>query len=1114
MSQKMLYDAVMSGQIKLEDLNDEGRAALKSYASALVASEGGGDVGFDPEISDPSLQMKAAQYNAPYVNPDEQEHTEDPRMKLVNSGEQDAGRLSMGDSERAYQEQDTLRQDINWKNALLQAGFQVPRVVMTPIARAAGYKETINPALMEGIKPTNKAEEAVFGFARDWVGNAPFYALGEGIVGQGLAKLGGVGLGAISKAAPKLAPVAEKAAPYVNTFTRGFGAGAPVSTMESLSEGASMPEALKQGAITGTEFGAFGAGLHGLGSAAKYGVNKLQGLGQAKAELPKPQPLPEMAAAKVEPVPKATQPKGNLLGEGSISAAKGVTPGKMEPTGNPNEYVQSFNVSAMNNPGVKREVKDILWWDVQPGERGTYQRRSHEMLSQEADKFIQANPEKAFRHATSVETLANEPDLSVAIGIKLADHYQQAGKHEMADDVLNFVADHLTRAGQTVSAARMIERLSPAGMLKAVNKGIADINKEGAKAYGKKWKDVALTPEEAEAISKIKKGDKKAYDDLYEKVRTRIANELPATAMEKINAWRHVAMLLNPKTQIRNVGGNVLMMGMRRAAKQVSAAIQKVALKPGERTQVFKIQKDYQQAAEAYFEANKKQLLSGPSKYQENIKLNMPDKRVFGVRKIMGKDVSLEGVRKFTYKLLEMGDTPFFKNAYVNRLASYAQAKGIRDFSKLPDEAFAIALKEAEQATYKDFNKIADALNKWKNPGADASIYRKAGAFLLEGALPFTKTPLNIIGRGAQQYSPWGVLNGIHMWKSQKLAAEGIDEMAKGLTGTAIIGLGWLLAKAGVLTGKAAEDADLKAYDANTGNAPFSILGKFTYDWLMPFSVPLCVGVEIYNALKDDPLKVKQVEGMIESGDGRWTQIAKSMTNAVVDSLTASGDTAFNMSVLKSVKYLLGNQQGVMAGLADLPQNYASQFIPAAASQLAGMIDPTVRQTYVKGNWPASMKGVLLNKVPFASKTLPAKQTPFGEDMQRAANPFTRALSQFVSPGIIAVNQKIDPAIDAELRRLNSVSGLKTQMPTMTPNYIEGTKNYPKINLTQEEATKYQKLTGQKTLANFRKIMGDSKYVNAKTDEAKAELLAKEISKAKAEAKAEIVKSRGYKPVK
>ncbi|MCK9566391.1 MAG: hypothetical protein M0Q43_10115, partial [Methanothrix sp.] len=1048
------------------------------------------DLGFDPETSDPSLRMKAAQYSPP--------------SKYTNLDVKTGGLLPFG----------APVQDVDWKKVGLNALFATPRIVLAPIAKAAGYEQTINPMLEAQMAPSNQAEK-ILGFGAEQVGSAPVYALSELLAGAPLAKATGKGLGKLGELLPKIAPAIEKATPYAQTFARGFGMGAPVETASAMGEGATLPEALKSGAETGAIFGGFNVAGMGAKNLFSY-LRRPKTAKLAEKALEESGDLAGEGQGLKGALPEGVGAQKGLLREGSISAAKTQTPGKMEPTGRPGEYTQSFMAGAMESPAVNREVKDIIWWDLQPGEAGTYTRRTHSMLSKEAESLISKNPEAAYKHATSVETLANEPDLSVAIGIKLADHYQKLGKAEMADDVLNFTADHLTRAGQAVSAARMLERMSPAGIAKHMKIKLGELNKEGAKVYGKKWKDVALTDSEKEAISRLTKGDKAGYEKLYEQIQARIANELPATAMEKVNAWRHIAMLLNPKTQIRNVGGNMIMAAMRETAAKVSAGLQNVLLKPGERTQVFKAGKEYKDAAAAFYEANKKALL-GTNKYQENIKLNMPNKRVFADHKIFGKTVSLEPVRKFTYKLLEMGDVPFFKRAYIDRLSSYAQAKGIKDFSKLPQEAFSTALKEAEQATYKDAHKISDALNKWKNPGVDAGIGDKALAFGTEALLPFTKTPINIIRRGLQ-YSPKGIIEGLHMWKSKKLAAEGIDEMAKGLTGTAIIGLGYLLAKSGVLTGKASEDADLKAYDTSTGNAPFSILGKYTYDWAQPFSVPLSVGVEIYNALKDDPLKVKQVEGIIQSDDGRWTQIAKSMTNAVVDALTASGDTVFNMSVLKSVKYLLGNQQGVMAGLADLPQNYASQFIPTLSSQLAGTIDPTARQTYVKGNWPASAKGVLLNKIPFASMTLLAKQTPYGEDIKRIQNPLGRAAAQFLSPGAISVNQGVDSAVDAELRRLNKESGLKTQFPTMVPNYIEKTQKYPRINLTPEETVQYQKRTGQLTQEAFKKLINSGNYTNTKADksknmsadEVKAKMLAEAISDAKAEAKAEIVKKKGY----
>jgi len=425
-------------------------------------------------------------------------------------------------------------------------------------------------------------------------------------------------------------------------------------------------------------------------------------------------------------------------------------------------------------------------------------------------------------------------------------------------------------------------------------------------------------------------------------------------------------------------------------------------------------------------------------------------------------------------------------------------------------DAFKTAKREAEQATYKDASALAEYLNRAKNPEPDAGLGAKAGALVLEAAMPFTKTPINIIKRGIQ-YSPVSIINGLHMMtKNKQAAAEGIDELAKGLTGTAIIGLGYLLAGDGILTGKAAEDADMKAYNANTGNAPFSVMGKFTYDWAMPFSVPLAIGVEIYNAIKDTKDEAK-MDTVVEQNDTEKLMAAAELASTMIYSaLAASTDTAFNMSVMKSLKSILGNPQGVAEGLSQLPQNYASQFMPTALGQLAGVVDPTVRQTYVKGNMVESAKNTLINKVPFASRTLEPKQTPFGEDVKRLSNPLGRLAAQTVIPGNIAVNQNIDPAIDAELRRLNEY-GFTKQFPTMTPNYIEKTKDHPKITLTQEEATQYQKRTGQLTQAEFKKIINSYAYINTDDDEKKADMLADAIKDAKAQAKAEILKKKGYK---
>ena len=713
---------------------------------------------------------------------------------------------------------------------------------------------------------------------------------------------------------------------------------------------------------------------------------------------------------------------------------------------------------------------------------------------------------------TELDTLIKDLKPEAAPLVKMiADKLTNEGNIVRARELMSNAALRATESGQFGQAFRILRDADPETFLMTFDKQLNKLNKEGLAQYGKKWKNVDLTPDELTMVSNIERGNQASYDSAFEQIQARIANEMPASAFEKINAWRHISMLMNPKTHIRNVGGNAIMMGMRKAAQRTSGALQKVFLPEADRTQAVFVNKEYKDLAKEYFDANSKELLGGANKYQEGISLNMPNKRVFS-------NNTLEKVRKFNYELLQKGDNPFFQNAYIDRLASYAQAKGMKDFSKLGQEAFDTARLEAEQATYKDSSSIADFINKHKRIDKNSSFGTKVKAGLVEAALPFTKTPINIIKRG-MQYSPIGVANGLAGIKSSKGAAMAIDELAKGLTGTGILGLGYLLASKGILTGKASSDADLKAYDTNTGNSPFSILGKYSYDWAQPFSVPLSVGVEIYNAIKSNPADTAKMNGVIANNDtSRLQQMALTAANGIMEGLNASGDTVFNMSIMKGIKTLLGSgTKGFMEGLAQLPQNYATQFIPTLSSQLSGTIDPLVRSTYVSGNLPASLKNTLISKIPFASKTLQPKQTPYGEDMKKIENPIGRAFSQFISPGIIAKDQgSVSPKIDTELRRLNEF-GLTNQFPTMVPNYVEKTQTHPRITLNPDEATRYQQRTGQLTLNSFQRVMNSGPYINARKtnlkspDEVRADLLAKAISESKATAKKEILKSKGYK---
>lgn len=159
----------------------------------------------------------------------------------------------------------------------------------------------------------------------------------------------------------------------------------------------------------------------------------------------------------------------------------------------------------------------------------------------------------------------------------------------------------------------------------------------------------------------------------------------------------------------------------------------------------------------------------------------------------------LNAVEKFNSNALEAEDWVFLRTAYTHALSGYLNARGVdvatlsgegstREGRALLSQARDYAVREAQRATYRDASKLASTLNSLKRNSG------KFGGVLLEGVLPFTKTPVNIVKRGVE-YSPVGLARGLwHMAfnvKSGKMdAATAIDELAAGLTGTGIVALG------------------------------------------------------------------------------------------------------------------------------------------------------------------------------------------------------------------------------------------------------------------------------------------------------------------------------------
>lgn len=639
--------------------------------------------------------------------------------------------------------------------------------------------------------------------------------------------------------------------------------------------------------------------------------------------------------------------------------------------------------------------------------------------------------------------------LSKMVGDALA----AEGRIDEMERILSDVAAELTEAGQLGQAAVILRDTSPSAKIQAIEKAIAKINEEGRKKYGKTWSDLSITEEERAAAAAITPGDEASFEALYDQVAQRIGSEMPATMWEKLSEIRRIAMLLNPKTQIRNVVGNLPLSGMRKVSESISGAIQdrrvkKGKLAPEEQTRTRKVSQESREIASKLFERNKESLSGIADKWDLNGMIRNY-RKYFGDSKA---GQAADAVREFTYELLEKGDIPFLRSAFVDNAASYIEAQGYTTVEDVPQKVIDFATQQAMEATFKDFSIVASTLNKLKKNGG-------VGGAALDILFPFTTTPINITKRTAE-YSPAGLLSLIG---NKKTAAQNIDTIAKSLTGTGVILLGVLLAKWGLATAGTDEKEDKAALDKATGKSPYSFGGRVSYEWMQPIGTQLAMGAEVWEA--------------IENGENPL--------DAFIDAIIAGGDTILDMTVFSNVKDLFSGYESPSETILEtLTSGVASQLTPSLFGAVARSIDPIVRSvSYNEGVIPAAVTGVIA-KTPGASKTLPATVNVKGEENRRIENPLLRTAQEMLNPA--NVNTGTRNKVDDEIYRLYDETGKLSVFPKKAENKVE--YDNQTYRLTSEQKQEYQRDLGGTYYDMVSGMMESDIYKNA-TPEQQAEYL-------------------------
>ena len=410
----------------------------------------------------------------------------------------------------------------------------------------------------------------------------------------------------------------------------------------------------------------------------------------------------------------------------------------------------------------------------------------------------------------------------------------------------------------------------------------------------------------------------------------------------------------------------------------------------------------------------------------------------------------LENIRQFTYGLLELGDAPFVKKSFTDSLANIAAANKITSADQITADMIAQATQDAMRTTYKDDNKWTKLFS---------SIHKLGG--MGEVVMPFTQTPVNMVARSLD-YSPVGLAKGVKdFYSNGGNPAEYIDEMAKGLTGTAGIALGIALYKAGVLTGAESDNANKKAFDKQNGFLPFAI------------HVP---DTNIYYRISDfQPSMMPVITGVAwaqtTSGDATAEQAAKG-------AVTAFTNTLADNTNLSNVGDLFGNYDGLGGGLWDAVLGLPQSMVPSLANATAKSTDTTVRNPYDATDPIQSQKNQIMAKIPGLSQELPAAYDAWGNEKRRD----NAAFEQFLDPAAFT-NQTISRR-DAEIQRLYDATGDNGVYP---PSIKNGT-TVDDLKLNNVQTSEYQRVAGQLNSQLVDAIMTTDEYKQA-DDTYKAKML-------------------------
>ena len=699
----------------------------------------------------------------------------------------------------------------------------------------------------------------------------------------------------------------------------------------------------------------------------------------------------------------------------------------------------------------------------------------------------------------------------IAAGIILMSRYQAVGDYDGMVNAARKLRQMGTSAGQTVQMFSILGRMTPEGMVHYAQRSLDDAFEQMVKNRSRAWADknrerFRLTDEDVEFIlDKTQKASKlpagRDKNILLGEIAARVQEKLPPEKGQNVRALARISMLLNPKTFVRNILGNVSITpvswiddligaGIDRAASRSTGVRTTGASGPSVRgTRAF-----LGGAAEAAGDWRRKINTRDIDADRFQIGQGGPSFRTdHRFKPLNALSKALNAVDRFTSFTLEAGDRPFFNMWFENSLNNQMKLNGVSEPTAAMIET---ARQDALARTWQDTNGYTRFVSNVKNA---LNTFQAGGYGLGDVFLKFTKTPANLT-KALVDYSPAGLVRALasEARKFRQAVSKGeatpqmqrrfVNSLSKGITGSLLTAIFAVLAENGVLRGEGSDDPDAADFEENVlGLQPYSVkIGDktYSYEWMQPIGGTAAIVSDIVQTMKE--------------GDADEFFTLDPEANAIVAALQSGGQVLYDQSFMQSLSNLFESDnmvQNFLNGILAEP----AVFVPQLSSQVARLTDDTARRSYVSGRPLDTAVNRVKAKIPGLRSTLEPVVDVLGREVPASSSPF----DVFLNPANTSAARPTAAA--EEMYRLYSATGDTRVIPPKAPGAITYTSGGETVKktLTAEEKTEYQRITGQIAQNEVERLTESRDYA-ALTDEEKADLLADIYSYAGAVAKSEL----------